>query len=98
MKIKKDQLKKKFLKKHKWIELYWVFQERAMARAYESISRIEKDMQREAKLKGITDIKFAGTQEGIFGIDIGDVMTKGEDWSKNRGILHDSDLSDVKWE
>ena len=50
-------------------------------------------MQEEAKKNGVNDICFA-YNEYCFGIDIGDVKSKGANHKEGRYLIHDLDFED----
>lgn len=91
---KEKKAAKAYIEKHPFLEEVWGETERAKKNFYALLDKLEERMEKLALEYGIKDIRFAylGEEAGPFGIDIGDVESKGQNIKEGRILLHDSDF------
>lgn len=86
---------KSYIEKYPFLKEIWEETEEARENFYALLDKLEERMEKLALEHGIKNIKFAylgGEGPGPFGIDIGDVESKGQNIKKGRILIHDSDF------
>lgn len=86
---------KRYLKKYPFLKEIWDEAEEVRENFYALLDRLEKKMEKLALKHGIQDIRFACLGDECqepFGIDIGDVQSKGQNIKEGRILIYDSDF------
>ena len=92
---KQQEAAKSYIKKYPFLKEIWDETEEARENFYALLDRLEKKMEKLALKHGIQDIRFACLgEEGQepFGIDIGDVHSRGQNIKEGRVLIFDSDF------
>ena len=91
-----DKLAKQLLNKYPFIGNMWAEREKLIKVVNKKESLIENKYNKIAKKAGLKSLKFAYSDGYCFGIDVNDVEFKGTNLNKNRLLVHDSLLEDIK--
>jgi len=85
---------KSYLKKYPFLKRIWEEADYARDNYHTALDLIEERMEKLALEHGIKEIRFAYLNEGPgpFGIDVGDVQSRGQNIKKGRILLHEDDF------